>query len=110
MFERLISKVIQCLNFIADELEKAYYETYGDRATKEGKDLSFEFYCEVDKRRVLNKDAYIKNAAIYVGTKTLQEQGYIMPPNQALAIAEVMFQDAQKNGKIDFLNNIINEE
>lgn len=110
MFERFVEIVIQFLKRITEELERAYYDTFGDKASKDGEHLSLAFFDEVNRRRFINKDIYVKNAAIFIGKKTLQEQGYIMPPMQALAIAEAMFCDAQKNGKIDFLNNIISEE
>lgn len=110
MFERLIEIIIQSLQRLAKELERAYYDTFGDRASRSGEYLSWEFSDEVNKRRFINKDIYVKNAAIFIGKKTLQEEGYIMPPMQALAIAEAMFIDAEKNGRVDFLNNIISEE
>lgn len=110
MFERVIEIVIQFLKDITKELERAYYDTFGDKASRSGEYLSTEFFDEVDKRRMINRDTYIKNAAIFVGKKTLKEQGYILPPMQALAIAEALFVDAQNNGRIDFLNNVISEE
>ena len=110
MFERLIEIIIQFFRSFTKELERAYYETYGDRASNSGKELSYRFFDEVCRRRFINKDKYIKNTAIYIGKKTLQEQGFIMPPQQAIAIAEAMFIDDANNGRIDFLNNVINEE
>lgn len=110
MFERLISTIIEFLGSIVKELNKAYYETFGDRASYDGELLSYDFFDEVSRRRMVNRDIYVKNAAIFIGKKTLQEQGYIMPPMQALAIAEAMFIDAEKNGRVDFLNNVVSEE
>lgn len=110
MFERLIEIVIQFFRNFTKELERAYYDTFGDRASESGKYLSYAFFDEVNRRRFVNKDLYIKNAAIFVGKKTLKEQGFIMPPQQAIAIAEAMFINDKNNGKIDFLNNVISEE
>ena len=101
MFERLIAKVIQILNSVTKKLDKAYLETFGDRATKDGEYLSYEFFDEVDARRAVNKDLYIRQAAIFVGKKVLQEDGYILPPMQAIAIAEEMFKNALNNPNID---------
>lgn len=110
MFERLIITIIQFIEFISNELKRAYYETYADNPTKEGEELSWLFTDEVERRRIINKDLFIRQAAINIGKKTLEEEGYIMPPLQALAIGEAMFNEAKSKGKIDFLNNAISEE
>ena len=110
MFERFILTVIQLLKRITKKLDKAYYETFGDKANEDGQELSYAFDIEVRKRKFINKDFFIKNAAIFVGRKTLKEEGYIMPPEQALQIGEAMFNEAKENGEIDCLNNVINKE
>lgn len=110
MFEKIVGAVIQLLKKVTKELERAYYETFGDKASEDGVHLSNEFFNEILKRRKINKNIYIKSVAGFIGRKTLQEQGFIMPPNQAIAVAEAMFTNDLNNGKIDFLNNVKSEE
>jgi hypothetical protein len=110
MFEAFVEIVIRFLKFITKELETAYFETFGDKASRCGEDLGCEFNQEVIKRQNINKEIYIRKAAISIGQKILKEEGFLMPPRQALAIGEAMFYVALSEGKIDCLNNVISEE
>lgn len=101
MFEELVMYIIESLDGLTKELKRAYIETFGD------KKLMREFEEEVELRREANKDLFVKKAAGFVGRKILEEDGYIIPPKQALQIGEVLFDSAKNIGMIDNLNNVI---
>lgn len=99
MVERVILFMIKILNHLGKELQRAYYETFGDR------ELMREFNIEAEKRCKQNKDDFIKQAAMYIGKKIYAEQNIILSPEVALQMGEMMFYSAKNEGKIDMLNN-----
>lgn len=101
MFERLVLYIIKALESAAREIKRAYYETFGD------KNLMKEFNQEVYLRCEANKELFVRNAAGFIGRKILEEDGYIIPPMQAIKIGEVIFDSAKSAGMIDILNNVI---
>ena len=101
MFERLVLYIIQALEFIAKEAKRAYNETFTD------KELMKECYAEIEKRLEANKELFVRQAAGFIGRKILNEQGYILPPKQALKMGEAMFDGAKSIGIIDIMNNVI---
>lgn len=101
MFEELVKLIIDVLKSITNKIEQTYYETFGD------KELSREFMQEVMLRRDMNKQIFVRKAAGFVGRKVLEEEGYLITPNQALQIGEVIFDSANNAGMIDILNNVI---
>lgn len=103
MVEKVILLMIKLLNHLGKELQRAYYETFGDR------ELMHAFNLEAEKRRKQNKDIFIEQAAMYIGKKIYSEQNIILPPEIALKMGEMMFYSAKNEGKIDILNNT-NEE
>lgn len=101
MFERIILQIIQGLEFITSELKRAYNETFYD------KEFTRECYEEISKRCSANKELFIRKAAGFIGRKILDEEGYIIPTKQAVAIGEIWFNSAKEMGLIDILNNVI---
>jgi len=101
MFEKLIMTLIVALENITKEIKRTYYETYGDKR------LTREFYDEVSIRCQANKELFIRKAAGFVGKKILEEEGYLIPPVQAMMMGEIMFNSAKNTGLIDSLNNVI---
>lgn len=101
MFEKLVMYIIESLEAILKELKRASIETFGDKR------LMREFNEEVELRCNANKELFVRKAAVFVGKKVLEEEGYLIPPKQAEQIGEAMFEGAKNIGMIDILNNVI---
>lgn len=103
MIEKMVLIIIKLLNHLGKELERAYYETFGDR------ELMREFNLEAEKRCKHNKNTFVSQAASYIGKKIYKEQNIIISSEIALQMGEMMFYSAKNEGKIDILNNAIEE-
>lgn len=101
MFEKVILSIIEGLESVVRKLTNTYYETYGDS------ELAEEFADEVRYRQKVNKKNFIQSTTNSIINKILKEQGYLITPNRAEQMAEILFEDAKNKGKIDFMNNCI---
>ena len=99
MIEEIILFFINALKSSVNELERAFYETFGDRQ------LARQFNAEAEKRCEINKTLFIRSAAVYIGRKVLDEHNFILPPEIAVEMAKIMFYSAKQEGMIDILNN-----
>ncbi len=101
MVEKAILYLIKLINHLGKELQRAYYETFGD------KELMHEFNIEANKRCEKNKEIFIEQAARYIGNQVYKEQNLVLPQEVAFKMGEMMFYSAKQEGKIDILNNVI---
>ena len=96
--KKIIEKTISILKTATLEMERAYKETYGDYT------LAKEFSKEIEWRKKVNKKRTLKKIADFVIAKTYIDDNIIMPEHQARDIANLLFEEAMKNGNIDELN------
>ena len=88
MFKEFIKWFIDTLEELHRTLNEAYEETYGCE------DIAFEASREITLRKRRNKDAFIVKAMKQVTKDVLKKEGYLIPPDVAIVIAERLFQEA----------------
>lgn len=104
MFEKLIICLMNLLKVCSREVERAYYETYGD------KELAIDFNEEVELRKERNRKLFLIKAACHVGREILERDNILVTEAAAMEIAEGIFRQAKREGKLDVLNNYIEKE
>lgn len=103
MFKKLKNKIIKLLKPIITTIENTKKETKGDI------ELSKKLNSEIERRKNANKKEFIVNIALLTMLKA-QSEGFNMQFEQAIIIAEKMFQTALKQGDIDNLYNLIDKK
>ena len=106
MFKKILLSFIGVLENATKELKRAYEETY---EIEDCEALTQNFTEEVNKRKNCNRTKLLQIMTNFVIEKTLEDEDYLMPLDQAVKIAKAMYNNAKLNGKIDELNCYIAE-
>lgn len=103
--QNLVRNFIDFLTSFSRRLERAYYETYADTGTEP--EITKEFYYDLRRRKAINKGRVVAELGKCAAQDILKRDNYLIGFEAAIAMGERLFKQAQKEGDIDELNNLI---
>jgi hypothetical protein len=103
--QRIIRVLIDFLTSLNRRLERAYFDTYADTGAEA--DITNEFYQDLSRRKAMNKGRVVVELGKCAAQDILKKDNYLIGIEAAITIGERLFNEAQKAGDIDELNNLI---